>query len=301
MARFREQAKLDPSQIEDRRGAGGARGGRGMAVGGVGGGLGLIILIITLLLGGNPLDTGGGSQSPGAIDNGSNGTATGSDLSEECQTGADANESQDCRIVGFVNSIQEYWTDEYARNDAQYVEAPTRLFTDGTDTGCGFASSQVGPFYCPADQRVYIDLGFFDQLESDFGAEGGPFAEAYVLAHEYGHHIQNMQGILSRAQDGDTGPNSAAVRVELQADCFAGLWAAHAAETGFLNPLSEEDIRIGLDAAAAVGDDRIQERIQGRVSPEAWTHGSSEQRQQWFMTGYQSADFGSCDTFNTTR
>lgn len=297
MARFRERAKLDPSQVQDRRGAGG-RGGSGMAIGGVGGGLGLIILIVTLLLGGNPLGSGG-SSNPGAIDIGQSGEAP-SSLSEECQTGADANQSQDCRIVGFVNSIQDFWTDEYAGNNAQYVEASTTLFTQGTNTGCGFASSQVGPFYCPADQKVYLDLGFFDQLQSDFGAQGGPFAEAYVLAHEYGHHIQNLQGVLARAQDGDTGPNSAGVRVELQADCYAGLWAANAEETGFLDPLTEEDIRIGLDAAAAVGDDRIQERMQGRVSPESWTHGSSEQRQQWFMTGYQQASFARCDTFSTT-
>ena len=294
MARFREQAKLDPSQVRDRRGAGG---GRGMAIGGVGGGLGLLILIITLLLGGNPMDTGGSSQ-PGAID--SNGAVPGGSLTENCQTGADANQSQDCRIVGYVNSIQQFWTDFYAQNGSQYVEAPTTLFTDGTQTGCGYATSQVGPFYCPADQTVYLDLGFFDQLQRDFGAQGGPFAEAYVLAHEYGHHIQNLQGVLSRAQDGDTGPNSAGVRVELQADCYAGLWAANAAETGYLNPLTDEDIRVGLDAAAAVGDDRIQERVQGRVNPETWTHGSSEQRQHWFLTGYQTADFNACDTFSTT-
>ncbi len=299
MARFREGAKLDPSQVRDRRGAGGGRGGRGMAVGGVGGGLGLIILIVTLLLGGNPLDSGGGgSTAPGATD--STGAAPDGSLSENCQTGADANQSEDCRIVGFVNSIQEFWTDEYARNNAQYVESVTTIFTGGEQTGCGFASSQVGPFYCPADQGVYLDLAFFDDLRSRFGAEGGPFAEAYVLAHEYGHHIQNLQGTLASAQDGDTGPDSAAVRVELQADCFAGLWAAHAEETGFLNPLTEEDIRVALDAAAAVGDDRIQESTQGQVSPETWTHGSSEQRQQWFLTGYQSGDFASCDTFSTT-
>ncbi|HEX5165223.1 MAG TPA: neutral zinc metallopeptidase, partial [Thermomicrobiales bacterium] len=256
MARFREKAQLDPSQVQDQRGA---SGGRGMAIGGVGGGLGLIILIITLLLGGNPLD-GSTTQSPGAT-NGGNQSAQDSNLTEECQTGADANQSQDCRIVGFVNSIQDFWTDEYARNNAQYVQASTVLFTDGYNTGCGYATSQVGPFYCPADQHVYLDLGFFDQLQTDFGAQGGPFAEAYVLAHEYGHHIQNLQGILSRAQSNQTGPNSPGVRVELQADCFAGLWAAHAADTGFLEPLTDEDIKIALDAASAVGDDRIQQTM----------------------------------------
>jgi hypothetical protein len=289
MPRFNERARLDPSQVEDRRGRRGAA-----TIGGIGGGAGLIILILALLLGGNPLDSGGGSlpvQQPLGDEQVS------SNLAEECQTGADANEQQECRIVGYVNSIQAYWDEELAAQGDQYVMARTVLFTDSVQSACGTASSAVGPFYCPADQKVYLDLGFFDELRTRFGAEGGPFAEAYVLAHEYGHHIQNLYGILQRGSSNDTGPQSAAVRIELQADCFAGVWAYHASETGYLRPLSQEDIRIGLDAAAAVGDDRIQEQVQGRVTPENWTHGSSEQRQQWFLTGYQTGDVQACDTF----
>jgi len=282
--------------VEDRRGMGGG-GGRGMAIGGIGGGAGLLILIVTLLLGGNPLG-GDGSTSNPSLGIEPQGTSVAGSSLDECQTGADANEQRDCRIVGYVNSIQDYWTDELAQQGGQYQEATTTLFSGSTQTGCGGATSAVGPFYCPVDQHVYLDLDFFGELQSRFGAQGGPFAEAYVLAHEYGHHIQNLTGTLDRARSNATGPDSPAVRVELQADCYAGLWAAHAEETGYLNPLTEEDIRIGLDAASAVGDDRIQERTQGQVNPESWTHGSSEQRQQWFLTGYQSGEFGACDTFS---
>lgn len=284
MSQFRERARLDPSQVEDRRG-------KGIAIGGIGGGIGIIAVLVMLLLGGDPTEVLQGSGSdPAAVPEGN--------IMEECQTGADANEQQDCRIVGYVNSIQAFWADEYASQGATYSEAKTVLFTNAVQTACGNATSQVGPFYCPADQQVYLDLGFFQELQSRFGAQGGPVAEAYVLAHEYGHHIQNLTGVLSRARSNDTGPQSEAVRVELQADCFAGVWAANAAETGYLEPLTDEDIRVGLDAAAAVGDDRIQERIQGQVNPESWTHGSSEQRQRWFLTGYQSGDPGACDTFS---
>ena len=285
---FNERARLDPTQVQDRRGA------SGKVIGGVGGGLGLIIMLVVVLLGGNPADIGGSSgpqaTAPAAVPGGS--------LTENCRTGADANQSQDCRIVGYVNSIQAFWNDQFAAAGAQYGPSQTVLFSDYTQSGCGAASSQVGPFYCPADDTVYLDLGFFDELRTRFGAQGGSFAEAYVLAHEYGHHIQDLEGTLARLDNNDTGPESDSVRAELQADCYAGVWANNATETGYLKALTEADIADGLDAAASVGDDRIQERVQGRVSPESWTHGSSTQRQHWFMTGYQSGDPATCDTFS---
>jgi hypothetical protein len=174
----------------------------------------------------------------------------------------------------------------------------TVFFSDQVNTECGYADSRVGPFYCPRDQLVYIDLGFFDDLQSQFGVGDTPFVEAYVIAHEYGHHVQDQLGVLDKIAGDRQGPESLAVRSELQADCYAGVWAAHAVETGLIEELTQADINNGLDAAAAIGDDRIQERTQGQVNPETWTHGSSEQRRRWFSRGYEQGRPAVCDTFS---
>jgi predicted metalloprotease len=282
--RFRKRVRLDPSQVQDRRGRsfGGMSSGRGIAVGG--GGLGLVGLIIVILL--NMLDGSGGVASPSGPTGKDSGLA-------QCQTGADAQNSEDCRIVGFVNSIQDYWGGQLHG----YQKAPTLLFSGQTPTACGRATSAIGPFYCPADDKVYIDLGFFFELTHRLGAQGGPLAQAYVLAHEYGHHIQDLLGTLDRVDTG-TGPRGDSVRTELQADCFAGVWVSHAGRTGYLTNITEQDIADALDAAAAVGDDRIQREFQGQVNPETWTHGSSAERQRWFRTGYTTGDPDACDTFS---
>jgi uncharacterized protein len=301
---FDPNAQLDTSQVNDERGSGGGGFG-GMGRGGgiaVGGGAGTIILIVlSLLLGFNPLSGSNSgavaTQAPGGAAGQLGAPGSGS-IAQNCKTGTDANNETDCRVVGTVNSVQKYWTDEFARRGMRYQPVPTTLFTGQTQTGCGAATTAVGPFYCPNDKTVYIDLGFYNDLQSKFGATGGPFAQEYVIAHEYGHHVQDLQGgILNRAAADQTGPQSASVRTELQADCYAGVWANHATQTGYLVQLTDQNIADGLNAAASVGDDRIQKETQGRVNPESWTHGSSAQRQQWFSTGYKSGDMAACDTF----
>ncbi|MDK2979996.1 MAG: uncharacterized protein PWQ55_343 [Chloroflexota bacterium] len=287
---FNEKKRLDPSQVQDRRGR---STGRTVAIGA--GGFGIIIYLLSMFLGVDLTQLVDPNQIAPSTSQSYSGDIT--DLETECQTGADANQRQDCRIVGYVNSIQAFWTDELASYGLEYVPSDTILFSGVTQGACGYANGASGPFYCPTDQMVYLDLAFFETLETQFGAQGGPFAEAYVLSHEYGHHVQDLLGALDSAGiQGSSGPQSMSVFTELQADCLAGIWAHHATETGYLESVTRDEILQSLDAAAAVGDDRIQRETQGYVYPEAWTHGSSEQRQAAFFDGLQSGDINTCNS-----
>jgi predicted metalloprotease len=300
--RYSEGADLDPSGVQDRRG-GGFGGGRGLAVGGGGLGLvGVLVLVLFQVLGGG--DGGGTGAALGQLGGlGEGQTADNTQLEQQCRTGADANESLDCAVVADIESIQDYWSGALGPD---YRPTDTVFFNGSVQTSCGGATSGSGPFYCPGDQLVYIDLSFFDTLQQQFGAEGGLFVNAYVIAHEYGHHVQNLLGINQQVTPGETGPASGTVRLELQADCFAGTWANHAEtvpdESGqpLIAEITQDDIDRALDAAARIGDDFIQQNLGGgTVDQDAFTHGSSEQRQRWFTTGYETGDPAQCDTFAT--
>ncbi len=295
MVRYNRRGRLDTSRVRDRRGAGG--GGGKLAVGGVGG---LIVVIIALVAGVDPSVLLQGS------DTGSQGAPPADGGLAACETGADVETQAECRFVAFENSVQDFWDAEFTRRGATYRAASFTVFTGGISTGCGSASSAMGPFYCPPDEGVYMDLGFFDVLETQLGAEGGDFAEAYVVAHEMGHHVQNLTGQNDRVRSRQ-GEDSDGVRLELQADCLAGVWASHATRTAadggepIITQISEADIAEAIDAAETVGDDYIQSRSQGNVTPETWTHGSSEQRVRWFTRGLDSGDLDDCDTFATSE
>jgi predicted metalloprotease len=301
--RFDESAELDTSQVDDQRGRGtGGIGGR-VAVGG--GGVGIIGLLLYFLL--SQLGSGPGSPLPNGLSGLDAGQgANGTQISESCQHGRDANTALDCEVVAVVNSLDAYWTDSFTRSGQTYRKPRINFFNGGVNSGCGSASSEVGPFYCPADRETYIDLRFFRELEQRFGARGGPFARAYVIAHEYGHHVQNLLGTSRRVQPGDSGPTSGSVRLELQADCYAGVWAKNASTTPgssgrpLITNVTDADVGAALDTATRIGDDFIQSKLgDGRVNESQFTHGTSEQRQKWYLTGYQSGNLTSCNTFDT--
>ena len=299
---FNDNVTLDTSQVSG-GGGGGAPG--GMVVGGGIGGI--IILILTLIFQGVFGGGGGGTSGLPADPSQSQVQAGGeqsADAFAQCKTGADANKFTECRVIGTVNSVQAFWAGELPRFGKEWRPTKTVLYSGSTQSACGTASNQVGPFYCPLDQQVYIDASFFQILEQQFGSSSGPLAQEYVVAHEYGHALQDQLGLLERAQRDPKGPESGAVRIELMADCLGGVWANHATtvkdpDTGtpFLEPLTDQDIKDALSAASAVGDDRIQEKTQGRVSPESWTHGSAQARQRWFLQGFKTGDLNQCDTF----
>jgi predicted metalloprotease len=303
---FNDDAGLDTSQVEDMRSSGGGGvGGRVLAGGGGLGIVGLIIYFVMSQFGG--IGGGGGGSLIGLGDVGSGQQVDNAKISEQCKTGKDANSNHDCALVAVINSVQGYWQDQFARSGKTYKKVPTNFFNGGVSTGCGSATSDTGPFYCPADSEVYVDLSFFQELQSKFGAQGGTFVEAYVLAHEYGHHVQNLLGTSDRVKSG-SGPNSDSVRLELQADCYAGVWANHATTTPTSNgqPLikniSQDDISRALDAASRIGDDYIQRELGGgRVDESQFTHGSSAQREKWFTAGIKTGNPTNCDTFNTSN
>ena len=282
--RIRNGASLDPGEVIDARGGGLPR---GVFLGG-GGGLGLVALVLLLVFG--VFNGGGSSTSSDAT----------SDLASRCTTGAAADQSADCRVVAVVNSVQDYWTSALPSRGVKYANAPTVLYTDATESGCGVASSATGPFYCPADKRVYLDLSFFDDLRTQLGARGGEFAQAYVIAHEYGHHVQDLLGVFDRIGTPTEGPTGTSVRLELQADCYAGVWAHHAQDSNIIQDVTPADVNDALNAAAAVGDDRIQREETGKVAPDNFTHGTSDQRDRWFTNGYTSGDLSACDTFGAS-
>jgi predicted metalloprotease len=295
-----ENANIDTGQVDDVRGSGGGGGGfGGLPIGG-GGLTGIIVTVLIALVGGyfgiNNLTGGGGDPQTG--DN--------TKLKQECSQ-SDAIKQLDCRNVLYVNSIQAFWRDELPNSFGKtYQPAKTVFFSQAVRTGCGNADSGTGPFYCPADDRVYIDLTFYKLLADQLGAPG-EFAQPYVLAHEYGHHVQDLVGTeaaMRREQQRDPGAaNQLSVRLELQADCYAGVWAKGATGTAdasgqkIFKSITAQDIQEGLQTASKIGDDTLQQRSGGTINPAEFTHGTSAQRQQWFSTGYNKGDPKACDTF----
>lgn len=254
------------------------------------GGLGVVgivlVLVFTVFTGGSGFDVGGVPELPGARP------------APDETGGLDAQADLRDFTVFVADDVQATWDEIFEGAGRSYPPGGLVLFSSGTVSGCGPASSATGPFYCPGDRKVYIDLSFYRELQNRFGAPGD-FAQAYVISHEIGHHVQTLLGTNSQVQqlsrENPDAANELSVRLELQADCFAGVWASSAGARGLLE---QGDIEEGLAAAAAVGDDRIQQQTQGRIDPESWTHGSSEQRADWFRRGYESGDPNSCDTFS---
>lgn len=265
-----------------RRGGGGG----GLALGAGGGIGGLLLVGLFLLLGGNPEDLNQGNQAPQQPA-----------PAAACETAEDANTNAECRIDFTATSLDQIWGDILpAQAGIEYTQPGIVSFTGGVQTGCGQASSATGPFYCPRDQTGYFDVSFFDQI-SQLGGSDAPLAQEYIVAHEVGHHIQQLEGTLGLSNYNDPGEDSAAVALETQADCYAGIWASRAddGDHAALEAITEDQLATAIETARAVGDDNIQERSGHEVNPDTWTHGSSQDRQDAFMAGYTTGNMSSCD------
>jgi predicted metalloprotease len=314
--RFNPKARLDTSRMRNSGGGGGGgMGGGGSRIplpGGTraGGGIGGLVVIILLVV----LSQCSGIDLTGAISGGSSSAYSTSRFTGDtglyagCKTGQDANDHPTtCGVVAVENSLNDFWQQALAQQDPNVKfqpEAAINTFSGSTPSGCGQASSSMGPFYCPNDQTIYFDPTFFKQiLQGQLNGPSGGFVEPYVIAHEYGHHVQDLMGTMSKVKT-QQGPNSDSVRLELQADCYAGIWTKNATTTQdaqgntLIVDLTQQDINDAIAAAKSVGDDTIQKETSGRVNPEQWTHGSSAARVRWFTTGYQQGTLDACNTFN---
>ena len=298
--RFNPKADISGGRVTDVRGGGGGGGGMGnLPIGSItGGGIGTTIIVIIIFV---IMQFAGGGAGGGG------GPAETTDRYDQCLSGADANESVDCARRAVAVSLENYWAQTLpAQTGTQFRPTTIETFSGGVSTGCGNASKDVGPFYCPTDETIYLDTTFFeDVLEGQLGGRGGDFVEPYVIGHEYGHHIQNLLGTMGQVRT-QQGPTSDSVRLELQADCYAGMWTHGATGTTdskgikIFASIDQGDISEALDAAKTVGDDRIQKQGGGDVNKEQWTHGSSEQRARWFTTGLNATDIRQCDTFSAS-
>jgi predicted metalloprotease len=320
--RFNPKARLDSGRVRGGGSGGASGGGMGGGLGGAGtriplpngtkagGGIGLVLIVVVLLV----LSQCGGIDLTGALSGADAGGYSSSRFQgdsaayEGCTTGQDANDHPGtCGVVAVENSLVDYWRDTLAQQapGAKFrPEAAIVTFSGSTGTGCGQASSAMGPFYCPSDQTIYFDPSFFhDILQQQLNGPTGAFVEPYVIAHEFGHHVQNLLGTMSKVKT-QQGPDSDSVRLELQADCYAGMWTRSATQTQdsqgdvLIQDLTQQDVQEAIDAAKSVGDDTIQKETSGRVNPEQWTHGSSAARVHWFQVGYQNGTLDACNTFN---
>lgn len=298
---FKSGVRPSGQGVSTSGGTGRGRGGGGMGIPIVfgGGGLGTLVLIGLFLL------LGGGNTGPAPVDQGQQGQhgqgtgGQGFDLAQ-CDTEGAVNEIPQCRAAATADSLNGIWNSVLPDQAGKEYSMPNlRMFEGDVQTGCGYATARTGPFYCPRDKTVYLDVSFYQQLEQ-MGGSDGSLSQMYVIAHEWGHHIQNIEGTLGLSDYNNPGEDSAAVAIEVQADCYAGVWASHADKgpDAMLEPITEEQVKQAVATARAIGDDHIQEQAGQEVNPDAWTHGSSEQRQKLFLAGYNSGSMAKCDTLN---